>query len=113
MVNLPDVNQPSSEESTRFTKSEASKTLPDTGIASIPAVKVGLAYFISPYFFTSDREEEFTKHSDWIGSFEGGTPSIVEYYNSGEKTTEYHQYGDDNDKFPLIYLRNFQRLSSC
>ncbi len=67
-------------------------------------------FTIYPYFFTSDREEEFAQDSAWIGSFEGGIPSIVTIIHNGEKTTEYYQYGDDEDKFPLIYLRNFHSI---
>lgn len=67
-------------------------------------------FTIYPYFFASDREEEFAQDSAWIGSFEGGIPSIVTIIHNGEKTTEYYQYGDDEDKFPLIYLRNFHSI---
>ncbi|WP_323594238.1 hypothetical protein [Aliarcobacter butzleri] len=68
-------------------------------------------YFtIYPYFFMSNKEEDFTQHSDWIGSFESGTPSIVEFYNNGKKTIKYYQYGEEDDIFPLIYLRKFHSI---
>lgn len=67
-------------------------------------------FTIYPYFFISDKEEEFTEYSDWIGSYGGGLPSFTEYYENGVNRKEYHQYGDDNDKYPLIYLRDFHSI---
>ncbi len=68
---------------------------------------------IYPYFFISEREEDFTKDSAWIGSFAGGVPSTIEYYIDGEHTSEYHQYGDYQDKYPLIYLRDFHSIKKA
>jgi hypothetical protein len=67
-------------------------------------------FTIYPYFFKSEREEEFTQYSDWIGSYGGGLPSFTEHYDNGEYRKEYHQYGDGNDKFPLIYIRDFYSI---
>lgn len=69
-------------------------------------------FTIYPYFFLSDKEKEFTQYSDWIGSYGGGQPSFTEYYDNGEYRKKYHQYGDENGKYPLIYLRDFHSVKN-
>ena len=67
-------------------------------------------FTIYPYFFNCDMEEEFIENSNWIGSFGGGTPTIIVSYSNGIESTDYDQYGGDNDKFPLIHLRDFHSM---